>query len=283
MKNIILLLLLTISNFSFGQKNVFENLPYWIGDKVDVMKILDPIKVKSKYFKSVEYSTAENDQIYYIKLHLKKYKNIEVIEKYLLTDKNTIKSSDLNWNISFENCFVNQLKDIQYVVKYNFRDDPTLTIISFKINKDPFYKNEDKFKKQTTYISDRYSYLGLSYQKNIDLDFRFGPTESKIYGILDFYDDDWYFLKTIYFLLDNDEVIKKELSEINRKVLSSDFIKESNFIELSFDEAKKINESKTVEIKIEGTENNIEYKMSYPQKMSIKDILNSKHFKKTNE
>lgn len=283
MKNIILLLLLTISNFSFGQKNVFENLPYWIGDKVDVMKILDPIKVKSKYFKSVEYSTAENDQIYYIKLHLKKYKNIEVIEKYLLTDKNTIKSSDLNWNISFENCFVNQLKDIQYVVKYNFRDDPTLTIISFKINKDPFYKNEDKFKKQTTYISDRYSYLGLSYQKNIDLDFRFGPTESKIYGILDFYDDDWYFLKTIYFLLDNDEVIKKELSEINRKVLSSDFIKESNFIKLSFDEAKKINESKTVEIKIEGTENNIEYKMSYPQKMSIKDILNSKHFKKTNE
>lgn len=283
MKNIIFLLLLTISNFSFGQKNVFENLPYWIGDEVDVMKILDPIKVKSKYFKNVEYSTAENNQIYYIKLHLKKYKNIEVIEKYLLTDKNTIKSSDLNWNFSFENCFVNQLKDIQYVVKYNFKDDPTLTIISFKINKDPFYKNEDKFKKQTTYISDRYSYLGISYQKNIDFDFRFGPTESKIYGILDFYNDNWYFLKTIYFLLDNDEVIKKELSEINRKVLSSDFIKESNFVELSFDEAKKINESKTVEIKIEGTENNIEYKMSYPQKRTIKDILNSKHFNKTNE
>jgi len=283
MKNTLFLFFLIISNLCLAQKNVFENLPYWIGDNVDVMKILDPIKIKSKYFKDVKYSTSDNEQIYYIKLHLKKYDNIEEIEKFLLSDKNIIKASDLNWNISFENCFVDQLKDIQYVVKYNFQDDPTLTIVAFKINKDPFYKNEDKFKKQTTYISDRYSYLGLSYQKNIDLNFRFGPTESKIYGIIDFYNNNWYFLKTIYFLLDNNEVIKKELFEINRKVLSSDFIKESNYFDLTFEEANKINQSDKVEIKIEGGDNDLEYQMSYPQKMTIKDILKSENYKKPND
>ncbi|WP_411831093.1 hypothetical protein [Mariniflexile sp. AS56] len=260
MKNTIFIFFLIISNNCFAQKNVFENLPYWIGDKVDIMKILDPIKINSKYFKEANYSLS-NDSIYYLKLQINKYKNIEEIENFLMSNKNIIKASHLNWNISFENCFIDKLNDIQYLIKYNFRDDPTLTIISFKINDDPFYKNEDKFKKQITYISDRYSYLGLSYQKNIDLNFRFGPTESTIYGILDFYYDKWYFLKTIYFLLDNDEVVKKELSEINRKVLSSDFIKESNFFELSFEEAYKINQSEKIEIKIEGSENNVEYQI----------------------
>lgn len=279
MKFRILLLFLILSNICLAQRNVFEDLPYWIGNEVDVMKILEPIKIKSKYFKDVSYSTSNNNQIYYIKLSIKKYKNIEQIEEFLSSDKDVVKTSDLNWNFSFENCYVNKEKDIQYVIKYNFRDDPTLTIISFKINNDPFYKNEDKFKKQTTFISDRYSYLGLSYQKNIELDFRFGPTESNIYGILNFYYEDWYFLKTIYFLMDNNEVIKKEMSEINRKVLSSDFIKESNYFELSFDEANKINKSNKIEIKIEGSENSVECEMSFPQKQMFTDILKSKNYK----
>lgn len=283
MKKHIAIVLLLITNYSFSQENIFKKIPFFIGDKVDMKIFIGPIDFKTKNFSLTSYGASDDNIIYRLNFNIYNNKALENIELFFQSNQNMIKVSHLNWQKSFTECYIDKTKDIEVVIKYNPGYDPkfigNMNIVSYKILNSNLDKNYDKLNNQSIYMTTRHCYLGLNKTENIFFNFRFNSQEPNVYGIMDLYTDKAYELKDINFILKDEETIKKQLTAIDKKKLDNGFIDEANFFILTNEELKKIDKSEKVDIQIIGANNNIEFEMTYPQKMSIRDILTSDEYK----
>lgn len=248
------------------------------------MKLLiEPINFKTKNFSLTSYGASDDNIIYRLNFNIYNNKAFERVESFFQSNQNMIKVSHLNWQKSFTECYIDKTKDIEVVIKYNPGYDPkfigNMHIVSYKILNSNLDKNYDKLNNQSIYMTTRHCYLGLNKTENIFFNFRFNTEESNVYGIMNLYTDKAYELRYINFILNDGETIKKQLTTIDKKKLDNDFIDEANFFVLTYEELKKIDQAEKVDIQIIGDKKNTNFEMTYPQKMSIRDILTSDEYK----
>lgn len=283
MKKHITIVLILVINYSFSQEDIFKKMPFFIGDKVDMKIFIEPIDFKTKNFSLMSYGASDDNIINRLIFSIYDNNAFDNIEKFFQSNQNLIKVSHLNWQKSFTKCYIDKTKDIEIVIKYNPGYDPkfigNMQIISYKLRDSNLEKTYDKLNNQSIYLTTRYYYLTLGEKESILLNFRFNSKEPDVYGIINLFSDKLYELKSLNFRLKDDEVITKQLTAIEKTKLDNGFIDEANFFILTNEELKKIDKSEKVDIKIIGTNNNIEYEMTYPQKMSIRDILTSEEYK----
>lgn len=283
MKKHIAIVLLLITNYSFSQENIFKKMPFFIGDKVDMKLLIEPINFKTKNFSLTSYGASDDNIIYRLNFNIYNNKAFERVESFFQSNQNMIKVSHLNWQKSFTECYIDKTNDIEYIIKYNPGYDPNfignISILSHKLLESKIDKIFDKANNQTIYITLRYCYLGLNIKENIYFNFRFNTEESNVYGIMNLYTDKAYELRYINFILNDGKTIKKQLTTIDKKKLDNDFIDEANFFVLTYEELKKIDQAEKVDIQIIGDKKNTNFEMTYPQKMSIRDILTSDEYK----
>lgn len=283
MKKHLALIMLLTTNYCFSQEDIFKKLPFFIGDKIDLKIFIEPKDIKTKNFSLTFYNATDDNIINSLNFNIYNTKAFDNVESFFKSNQNLIKVSHINWGKSFTECYTDKTNDIEYIIKYNPGYDPNfignISILSHKLLESKIDKIFDKANNQTIYITLRYCYLGLNIKENIYFNFRFNTEESNVYGIMNLYTDKAYELRYINFILNDGETIKKELTSIGKRVLNYDFIDEANFFVLTYEELKKIDQAEKVDIQIIGDKKNTNFEMTYPQKMSIRDILTSDIYK----
>ncbi len=286
MKNkIITLLLIGSIQFANAQKDIFEKMPFSLGDKLSY----DALNRKIDRFKSNELSISRIGQtdtqiISGIRFNIYSKKDLETVEAYYKYQKGTKKISRVTWGSSYTDCYVNEQEDLEIIIKYEPYQDPiyvaSLDIKSYQLQTEDLFKYIDNKNRTITYLTERYSYLEIDQDNCINLNYRFGHEDpSAIYAMVDLRSFELHKIKSIQYILDNGTENTKDLTLLSQERLSNAFLVESAYTLLNHEDLIRMNESQEIEVILIGEETKLKFLMTYPQKAAISDILNSAYYK----
>ena len=282
---IITLLLIGSIQFANAQKDIFEKMPFSLGDKLSY----DAFNRKMERFKSNELSISRIRQtdtqiISGIRFNIYSKKDLETVETYFKYQAGTKKISRVTWGDSYTDCYVNDQEDLEIIIKYEPFQDPkyigSLDIKSYKLQTEDLFKFIDNKNKTITYLTERYSYLEIDQDNCINLHYRFGHEDpSAIYAMIDLRSFELHNIKSIQYVLYNGTEITKDLTLFSQERLNNAFLVESAYALLNHEDLIRMKESQEIEVILIGEETELKFLMTYPQKAAISDILNSATYK----
>ena len=282
---VITLLLIGSIQFANAQKDIFEKMPFSLGDKLSY----HALNRKMERFKSNELSLFRIGQtdtqiISGIGFHIYSKKDLETVETYFKHQAGTKRISRVTWGDSYTDCYVNEEEDLEIIIKYEPFQDPnyigSLDIKSYKLQTEDLFKFIDNKNKTITYLTERYPYLEIDQDNCINLQYRFGHEDpSAIYAMVDLRSFELHNIKSIKYILYNGTEITKDLTLLSQERFNNTFLVESAFTLLNHKELIRMKESQEIEVILIGEETELKFLMTYPQKAAISDILNSAMYK----